>query len=60
MLAIILVAGFVEVAYIGGQSMVDRYLKVAELAVNAGHALEIGDLTTKPGTPTVLPKGDEK
>lgn len=29
MLGIVLVAGFVEVAYIGSQAMLDRYLKLA-------------------------------
>ena len=31
-LGMVLVAGFLEVAYIGSQAMLDRYVRVAEIA----------------------------
>lgn len=36
MLVIVVVAGFVEVAYIAGQAALDRYVKVAEVALSKG------------------------
>ena len=41
LLAIILVAGFVEVAYIGSQAILDKYLKLAQIAANAGPKLPL-------------------
>ena len=30
-LAVVIIAGFVEVAYLGGQTMLDRYIQVAKI-----------------------------
>ena len=45
LLAIILVAGFVEVGYIIGQSSLDKFVRVAGIAANAGHAVSMKGLT---------------
>jgi hypothetical protein len=41
LLAIILVAGFVEVSYISGQVALDKYIKVAKIATEAGRSLDM-------------------
>ena len=55
MLAIVLVAGFVEVGFLLGQSSLDKFIKVAEIAAGAGHKIEMaGMTTTPPETPKVV------
>jgi len=45
-MAAILVIGFLDVSYLAGQSVIDKYVRVAELAVGAGR--NVSDLL--PGT----------
>jgi hypothetical protein len=45
LLAIIVVAGFVEVLYIGNQAALDKYIKVAQIAADAGRALSMKGIT---------------
>jgi type IV secretory pathway TrbL component len=39
--ALIIIAGFVEAGYILGQASLDKYLKVAKIAVDGGHDLKL-------------------
>ena len=48
LIAIVIVAGFVEVGYILGTVSLDKYIKVAEIAVGAGHEVAVGHLQAKP------------
>lgn len=55
MIGIILVAGFVEALYIGGQAALDRYIQVAQIAANAGKDVVMKDVTIGSGK---KPEGD--
>ncbi len=48
LLAIILVAGFVEVGYIVGQSALDKYVRVAKIAADAGQKVTMKGVTMEP------------
>lgn len=50
-LALIVVAGFVEALYIGGQASLDKYVRVAEIAADAGHRMSIKGITVEPTYP---------
>jgi hypothetical protein len=59
MMAIILIAGFIEAGYIIGQAALDKYVRVAEIAVGAGHGLTMGKTEfqiTKQGSDPVILK----
>jgi len=47
LLAIVLVAGFIEVGYLLGQSSLDKYLRVAEIVAEAGHDMTMGNMQIK-------------
>lgn len=44
LMAIVVVAGFVEAVYIGGQASLDKYLKVVELATKTGASVDLKGL----------------
>jgi hypothetical protein len=48
LLAIIVVAGFVEVAYISGQAGLDRYTQVAQIAARSGQSVMMKGITIQP------------
>jgi hypothetical protein len=41
MLGIIVIAGFMEAAYLGGQALIDHYCQVAEIVVKGGQAFKM-------------------
>ena len=41
LISIIVVAGFIEAGYILGQSSLDKYLRIAQIAVDAGHDISL-------------------
>lgn len=47
MLVIILVAGFVEVGYIIGQASLDKYIRLAKIAADAGQEITLGNVTAR-------------
>lgn len=49
-LAVTVVAGFVEAGYILGQASLDRYIRIAEIAAKSGRSFTAKDITI--GTPT--------
>jgi hypothetical protein len=51
LLAIVLVAGFVEVGYIVGQAYLDKYLRIAQIAVEAGQSIQMKGVTMTPVAP---------
>lgn len=58
MSGIIIIAGFIEAGYILGQASLDKYLKVTEIAVNAGHEISMGKeikITKNRSRPPPLP-----
>lgn len=46
-LAIVVVAGFIEVVYVGGQAALDKYVRVAEIAVKGGHTVSMKGIDIK-------------
>ena len=46
---IVIVVGFVEVAYLNGQAALDRYTKVVQVAVEAGKDVDFKDISVKGG-----------
>jgi hypothetical protein len=42
LLSIIVVAGFVEVGYIVGQASLDKYVRLAKIAADAGQSITLG------------------
>jgi len=47
LLAIIVVAGFVEVGYIVGQQALDKYVRVAQIAADAGQTIKMKGVETQ-------------
>ena len=45
-LAIVIVAGAIEITYIGGQAALDKYVRIAQIAAGAGQAFEMKDAKT--------------
>ena len=43
-IAVIVVAGFMEALYIGGQAALDRYTNVAQIAAQAGQPFNMGGM----------------
>lgn len=58
MIGIILVAGFVEALYIGGQAALDKYIQVAQIAANAGKDVVMKDITLGKPKDDAPPKDD--
>lgn len=62
MMAVVLIAGFVEAGYIIGQASLDRYTRIAEIATKAGKSFATKDITVgahpapQPGQPAAPPK----
>jgi len=42
--AIVIVAGFIEAVYVGGQAALDKYVRVAEIAASSGKSLTLSGL----------------
>jgi len=59
MIAVILVAGFVEALYIGGQAALDRYIQVAQIAANAGQDVVMKGVTLSKGATTTPLKNND-
>lgn len=59
LMAIIVVAGFVEVGYIMGQAALDKYVRVAEIAAEAGHKVTMKGVTMEPPSSTPTEKKEE-
>ena len=38
-LAVVVVAGFIEAVYVGGQAAIDKYVQVAQIAASSGKSL---------------------
>lgn len=55
-LAVVMVAGFVEVGYIIGQASLDKYTKVAEIVSRSGHSVTLKDMSVT----SVAPKEVQK
>lgn len=51
--AVVIVAGFIEALYIGGQAALDRYTRVAEIVVGAGASVSMKgvNITQAPAKP---------
>jgi len=47
-MAIVIIAGALEALYIGGQAGLDRYTRIAQIAVNAGQGFEMKGVTLQP------------
>jgi len=43
-LAIVIVAGFIEALYVGGQAALDRYTQIADIAVRGGQGVRLKDV----------------
>lgn len=54
-MGIVLVAGFIEALYIGGQAALDRYIRVADIAVRNGHGVNMRDIEIQPKEGKVIP-----
>lgn len=52
-LAIVVVAGFMEVVYVGGQAALDRYTQIANIAVRGGQGVSLKDVEIKAQAPDV-------
>jgi hypothetical protein len=50
LMAIVVVAGFVEVGYIIGQASLDKYIQIAKIAVGAGHSVTMKGITINKAT----------
>jgi hypothetical protein len=50
-LAIIIVAGFGQALYIGGQAGIDKYTQIAQIAANAGHNFQMKGMSVTNGAP---------
>lgn len=65
MLTIVLVAGFGEALYIGGQAALDKYIRVAQIASQNGKSFSIKGLQVTgshqpPPSPPVVPEDKPK
>jgi len=49
LMAIVVIAGFVEVGYIIGQASLDKYIQIAKIAVGAGHSVTMRGITINKG-----------
>ena len=57
LLGIVVVAGFVEALYIGGQAAIDKYVRVARIAAGAGQVFKMKGIET--GKAPEPPKDEE-
>ena len=60
LLAIIVVAGFMEVIYIGNQANLDKYVRVTELVVGAGKDMSMGALQVNGDKTAKTPPGESE
>lgn len=49
-LAIVIIAGFIEVVYVGGQAALDKYVRIAQIAAQNGKGVSIKGMQITPGS----------
>jgi len=54
-LSIVLIAGAIEALYIGGQAGLDKYTRIAQIAVNAGQAFTMKNVRSSHALPLTEP-----
>jgi len=57
-MAVVIIAGAIEALYIGGQAGLDRYTRIAQIAVSAGQSFQMKGVAT--ANDTKLPKAPPK